>query len=107
MGAAEKRPKRLFSKNTGLCEVEKRSIQADACPVPEGQGEVGRSSGEDYPLRRQNPREAQYSGRRSGRCPGRADQRAWPLGRTTVFLEDLENFKKGEGLFQSFSGSTR
>jgi hypothetical protein len=34
-----KRPKRLFIKNTGLCEVERRRIGADACPVPEGQVE--------------------------------------------------------------------
>ena len=34
-----KRPKRLFTKNTGLCEVERRRIGADACPVPEGQVE--------------------------------------------------------------------
>ena len=34
--AAVKRPKRLFSKNTGLCEAERRSIGADACPVLEG-----------------------------------------------------------------------
>ena len=34
--AAEKRPKRLFIKNTGACEVEIRSIGADACPVLEG-----------------------------------------------------------------------
>jgi hypothetical protein len=34
-----KRPKRLFTKNTGLCEVERRRIGADACPVPEGQAE--------------------------------------------------------------------
>jgi hypothetical protein len=27
---------RLFTKNTGLCEVERRSIGSDACPVPEG-----------------------------------------------------------------------
>ena len=38
-GAAVKRPKRLFTKNTGLCEVERRRIGADACPVPEGHGE--------------------------------------------------------------------
>eukprot|EP01026_Neomeris_dumetosa_P016333 TRINITY_DN161_c0_g1_i3.p3 TRINITY_DN161_c0_g1~~TRINITY_DN161_c0_g1_i3.p3 ORF type:complete len:114 (-),score=8.14 TRINITY_DN161_c0_g1_i3:138-479(-) len=37
--AAEKWLYRLFTKNTGLCEVVRRSIQADACPVPEGQGE--------------------------------------------------------------------
>ena len=35
-GAAVKRPKRLFNKNTGLCEVARRRIGADACPVPEG-----------------------------------------------------------------------
>jgi hypothetical protein len=34
-----KRPKRLFNKNTGLCEVERRRIGADACPVPEGHEE--------------------------------------------------------------------
>ena len=34
--AAEKRAKRLFTKNTGLCEVVRRRIGADACPVPEG-----------------------------------------------------------------------
>ena len=34
--AAVKRPKRLFTKNTGLCEVERRRIGADACPVLEG-----------------------------------------------------------------------
>ena len=37
--AAEKRAKRLFTKNTGLCEVERRRIGADACPVPEGHEE--------------------------------------------------------------------
>ncbi len=37
--AAEKWPYQLFIKNTGLCEVVRRSIQADACPVPEGSGE--------------------------------------------------------------------
>ena len=35
-----KRPKRLFTKNTGLCEVERRRIGADACPVPEGYAEL-------------------------------------------------------------------
>ena len=39
-GAAVKRPKRLFTKNTGLCEVERRRIGADACPVPEGYVEM-------------------------------------------------------------------
>ena len=27
---------RLFTKNTGLCEVERRCIGSDACPVLEG-----------------------------------------------------------------------
>jgi len=35
-----KRLKRLFTKNTGLCKVERRRIGADACPVPEGYAEV-------------------------------------------------------------------
>ena len=35
-GAAVKRLKRLFTKNTGLCERESGSIGADSCPVPEG-----------------------------------------------------------------------
>ena len=39
-GAAVKRPNRLFTKNTGLCEVVRRRIGADACPVPEGYVEV-------------------------------------------------------------------
>ena len=34
--AAESRPERLFTKNTGHCESVKRSIVADTCPVPEG-----------------------------------------------------------------------
>ena len=34
--AAAKRPKRLFTKNTGLCQPARRSIGSDACPVPEG-----------------------------------------------------------------------
>jgi hypothetical protein len=29
------RPKRLFTKNTGACEVERRGICTDACPVLE------------------------------------------------------------------------
>ena len=37
--AAAKRPKRLFTKNTGLCEAGRRSIGSDACPVPEGYAE--------------------------------------------------------------------
>ena len=36
LGAAAKRPKRLFTKNTGLCQAARRSIGSDACPVPEG-----------------------------------------------------------------------
>ena len=35
-GAAVNRLKRLFTKNTGLCEHESGSIGADSCPVPEG-----------------------------------------------------------------------
>ena len=38
-GAAETRAKRLFTKNTGACEVVRRCIRSDACPVPEGYGE--------------------------------------------------------------------
>ena len=34
--AAETRAKRLFTKNTGACEVARRCIRTDACPVPEG-----------------------------------------------------------------------
>ena len=44
-GAAENWPNRLFTKNTGLCEVERRRIGADACPVPEGYVEVLGPSG--------------------------------------------------------------
>jgi len=33
---AETRPKRLFTKNTGPCEVARRSIRTDSCPVLEG-----------------------------------------------------------------------
>ena len=36
VGAAAKRPKRLFIKNTGLCKAAMRRIGSDACPVPEG-----------------------------------------------------------------------
>ena len=36
LGAAAKRPKRLFTKNTGLCQAARRRIGSDACPVPEG-----------------------------------------------------------------------
>ena len=38
-GAAAKRPKRLFIKNTGLCKAARRRIGSDACPVPEGHEE--------------------------------------------------------------------
>lgn len=34
--AAVKRPRRLFSKNTWLCELERVCIRPDTCPVPEG-----------------------------------------------------------------------
>ena len=37
--AAANRPKRLFTKNTGLCQAARRSIGSDACPVPEGYAE--------------------------------------------------------------------
>ena len=40
VGGAVKWPKRLFTKNTGLCKVERQSIGADACPVPEGYEDV-------------------------------------------------------------------
>jgi hypothetical protein len=33
--AAETRLKRLFTKNTGPCEVARRCIRTDACPVLE------------------------------------------------------------------------
>jgi hypothetical protein len=36
---AQTRGWRLFIKNTGLCEVARRRIGSDACPVPEGQEE--------------------------------------------------------------------
>ncbi len=35
-GAAVKWWWRLFTKNIGLCEVARRRIRTDACPVPEG-----------------------------------------------------------------------
>src|SRR5580658_4586728 len=38
-GAAVNWGKRLFTKNTGACEVVRRCIRSDACPVPEGYGE--------------------------------------------------------------------
>src|ERR1700760_4823084 len=34
--AAETSEKRLFTKNTGPCEVARRCIRTDACPVLEG-----------------------------------------------------------------------
>ncbi len=34
MGVAVNRPRRLFTKNTGLREVVRRGMGADACPVP-------------------------------------------------------------------------
>ena len=39
LAAAANRPKRLFTKNTGLCQAARRSIGSDACPVPEGYAE--------------------------------------------------------------------
>ena len=36
---AENWGKRLFTKNTAACEVLRRCIRCDACPVPEGYGE--------------------------------------------------------------------
>ena len=39
MRVAAKRPKRLFTKNTGLCQPARGSIGSDACPVPEGHAE--------------------------------------------------------------------
>ena len=49
--AAETRAKRLFTKNTGACEVVRRCIRSDACPVPEGYGEglAARRSSEPKP----------------------------------------------------------
>ena len=35
-GVAEKRGLRLFTKNTGLCELVRGRIGSDACPVLEG-----------------------------------------------------------------------
>ena len=35
-GVAGNGLKRLFTKNTGLCQRESGSIGADSCPVPEG-----------------------------------------------------------------------
>ena len=39
LAAAANRPKRLFTKNTGLCQAARRRIGSDACPVPEGYAE--------------------------------------------------------------------
>ena len=47
---AVKCPRRLFTKNTGLCEVERRRIGADACPVSEGYGERLASNSEALTL---------------------------------------------------------
>ena len=47
---AVKCPRRLFTKNTGLCEVERRRIGADACPVSEGYGERLASNGDALTL---------------------------------------------------------
>ena len=49
--AAVNRPKRLFTKNTGLCQAARRSIGSDACPVPEGyaEGSAERRSSEAKP----------------------------------------------------------
>ena len=33
---AENRSRQLFNKNTGLCQIERSSIQPDTCPVLEG-----------------------------------------------------------------------
>ena len=38
-GAAGNGLKRLFTKNTGLCERVSGHIGADSCPVPEGETE--------------------------------------------------------------------
>ena len=38
-GVAQTRGKRLFTKNTAACEVPRRCIRCDACPVLEGYGE--------------------------------------------------------------------
>ncbi len=37
-GAAGHGLKRLFTKNTGLCQRASGCIGADSCPVPEGEG---------------------------------------------------------------------
>ena len=49
-GAAETRAKRLFTKNTGACEVVRRCIRSDACPVPEGYVEGSARKGEALKL---------------------------------------------------------
>ena len=35
-GGAEKWSRQLFTKNTGLCKVQRLRIQPDTCPVLEG-----------------------------------------------------------------------
>jgi hypothetical protein len=45
--AAGKGLKRLFTKNTGLCQRESGGIGADSCPVPEGEaGRCAKPAGE-------------------------------------------------------------
>jgi hypothetical protein len=36
MGVAQSRPRRLFIKNTAICEPAMGRIGGDTCPVPEG-----------------------------------------------------------------------
>jgi len=45
---AQTRGWRLFSKNTGLCELGRGRIGSDACPVPEGTCERAEINKEDY-----------------------------------------------------------
>jgi len=47
-GGAANGLKRLFTKNTGLCEAVRRSIGADSCPVLDGEGELSQG-GEPKP----------------------------------------------------------
>ena len=44
-----KRPNRLFIKNTALCQVARRRIGSDTCPVLEGQGRLLVPSGTKLP----------------------------------------------------------
>ncbi len=46
IGVAETRGKRLFTKNTGPCEVARRCIRTDSCPVLEGQEDPSALRGE-------------------------------------------------------------